>query len=171
MEKKSKLKIIIPIILIAIVLVFTLSKIILNKSANNVYVEGIENPVSFEDIINTCEENSARFEELYQYKQVKFIGTVEKIITNMTGKGSINVDIIIFKEDWQVEIPSGFCEKLSQLNKGDKIEVTSKIIGDTGLYGDMLVNDCGTKLSHGIKTTYNRTSIKLNGEEICRIVE
>lgn len=139
-------------------------------SSNKVYVEGIETPVSFKEIINTAEENDARFEELYEQKQVKFTGTVEKVITEMTG-GSIKLDIIVFKEDWQVEIPSGFCEKLSQLNKGDKLEVTSKIIGAVGLYGDMLVNDCGERYSSGIKTKYNRTSIKFNGEEICKIVE
>ena len=139
-------------------------------SSNKAYVEGIENPVSLREIIKTSEENSARFKELYQYKQIKFTGTVEKIITNMTG-GSIELDIIVFKEDWQVEIPSGFCEKLSQLNKGDKLEVTSKIIGATGLYGDMLVNDCGAKYSGGIKSRYNNTSIKFNGEEICKIVK
>lgn len=139
-------------------------------SSNKAYVEGIENPVSLKEIIKTSEENSARFKELYEQKQIKFTGTVEKVITEMTG-GSIKLDIIVFKEDWQVEIPSGFCEKLSQLNKGDKLEVTSKIIGAVGLYGDMLVNDCGERYSSGIKSKYNRTSIKLNGEEICKIVE
>lgn len=178
--KKLNVKIIIPIVIVAIVVIVGI--VISNnsketgagtigKTKNNVYVEGIENPVSFEEIINTEEENDARFKELYQYKQVKFTATVEEIITDMKNKGSLTVDIIVFKEDWQVEIPAGFCEKLSQLNKGDKIEVNSKILGATGLYGDMVVCDYGTKLSHGKTTIYNRTSIKLNGEEICKIVE
>lgn len=172
--KKLNVKIIVPIILVAIVVIgiIVLTKGTSNETTNNVYVEGIETPVSFKDIKNAYDENEARFDELYRNKQVKFTGTIKEISTDISQSGiSINVDKITFEEGWELEFPTGFCQKLSQLNKGDKLDVVSVIIGRGDWSWNIAVSDYGTKLSHGKTTIQNRTSIKLNGEEICKIVE
>lgn len=170
---KSLLKFILIIAIIAIV-VFIGGKIISSNSLiseKNVYIENIENPVSVKDITSAKSENEARFDELYLRKKVKFTGTIEEIRTNILKSGtSSRVDEIIFKEGWELNFPSGFCEKLSQLNKGDTLEVES-IIQYCDTLNNITVYDYGYRTVHGVNTPLNRTSIKFNGEEICKIVE
>ena len=136
----------------------------------NVYVENIKTPVSVKDKTTAKSENEARFDELYLRKKVKFTGTIKEIRTNILKSGSSSsVDEIIFKEGWELNFPTGFCEKLSQLNKGDTLEVES-IIQYCSL-NTISVFDYGYRGVYGQQTILNRTSIKFNGEEICKIVE
>ena len=170
-KKKSKLKVIIPIV-IAIVIIAVVGIIISgnNKTddlTNDVYVEDSTTAISVKDIVKTYKDNQARFDEEYKNKKVKFTGTISEIRTNILRNGSgITTDEIIFKEGWNLHIPTEFC-KLSQLNKGDKLEVITKI---RSVFSNTVeVYDYGYTSTHSIKTPKNYTSIKFNGEEICII--
>ena len=141
---------------------------IVDNDISDVYIGDSSTPISIRDITQTYENNESRFYEEYKDKQVRFTGTIEKIQSNILQSGSsIAIDTIEFKEGWKLEFPTGFCNKLSQLNKGDKLEVTSKIKSAVG--GIVTVFDYGyTGGYKGIpKNNINGSSIKFNGEEIC----
>lgn len=165
---KGVLKFILIIVIIAIV-VFIGGKFTSNNSSvseKNVYIENIENPVSVKDIKTTKSENEARFDENYKEKQVKFTGTIKEIRTDILMSGSsVRVDEIKFKEGWSLQFPKGYCTKLSQLNKGDTVEVVSRIKDVSS--STITVYDYGYRFENGTQLPINGTSIKLNGEEIC----
>lgn len=167
-EMKGLLKFILIIVIIAIV-VFIGGKFTSNNSSvseKNVYIENIENPVSVKDIKTTKSENEARFDENYKEKQVKFTGTIKEIRTDILMSGSsVRVDEINFKEGWSLQFPTGYCKKLSQLNKGDTVEVVSRIKDVSS--STITVYDYGYRFENGRQVPINGTSIKLNGEEIC----
>ena len=74
-------------------------------------------------------------------------------------------DEINFKEGWSLQFPTGYCKKLSQLNRGDTVEVVSRIKDVSS--STITVYDYGYRFENGRQVPINGTSIKLNGEEIC----
>ena len=166
-KKKSKLKIIIPIIIILVIAVVGIIFLRNNNSdttTNEVYIGNSTTPILKKDIIQAYNDNQAKFDDEYKYKQVRFTGTISNIST-YTG-----IDKIKFKEGWELEIPNDFCKKLSELKKGDKLEVTSKI---QSIFANTITiyNYGYNYLADGRKVYRNFTSMKLNGEEICIISE
>lgn len=168
MNKKSIFGIIVVIVIIAVAIGIFMNKGGTNASetTNNVYIGDSTTPISTKDIINAYKDNQAKFDEEYKGKNVRFIGTISQIQTNTIMNGSSEaVDIIMFKEGWQLQFPTGFCKTLSKLNKGDKLEVISQIQIVSG--NTIEVFDYGYKYENGRKVYTNGSSIKLNGEEIC----
>lgn len=77
--------------------------------------------LSFDEFLKINKENEAKFETLYKGASITVEDAVEKIDTGLLSTYSIHLE-----SGWKVEVLQSTYD-LSDVNKGDKIRVTSKI--------------------------------------------
>lgn len=100
------------------------------------------------------DENSARFDDLYEGADIELTGTVE----------SVSDDSVILKDGWKVMLSkSKHYDLLTSLNKGDKVYVKSNIRNATytnvelvGMKGSIGYNDDTKKLRYAALSKHKK---------------
>lgn len=122
--------------------------------------------VSYNEVKQTLDENSASFEEKYQGKKIELTGTVESVNTNVStktlGGNFLDEDEIILKEGWHVKVPAGAYD-LSDLEKGDKLYIKSKIS-----YGAIYIYLSDYSIMYNTKKINNYTVLELDGQNLLK---
>lgn len=111
------------------------SQAIENLKATIVTNEGETVTMTADELIEVYDSNEAKFNKLYQYAQIEFIGTVDylKVDTSVivkSGTVTEHQQKIVFKEGWCLVIGTGNTAfDLADFNTGDKLKITTSIFG------------------------------------------
>lgn len=91
--------------------------------------EGNTVQMTAKELIALDDENSAKFDNLYQNAEITLVGTVESVDSGFRENGvSFLWDRITLEGGWQIQMYHGsHDEVLLELSAGDTVEITSKI--------------------------------------------
>ena len=81
--------------------------------------------ITADELLDVYNENNAKFEKIYKDAEIELEGKVEKVSSNM---GGWIYDIVYLENNWEILFSKDYYD-LSNLEKGTKVRVKSKIAG------------------------------------------